>query len=356
MSAVFSAVEICERALRAIGAFPVTDSSADGAQLREAMFWLDLILAENAGTDNILFLLPSPIQAQFTLLNGTGNYDLTNALGATAPIDGVQFPVAAYLLIPSGRSVVGFSTPIPGTVAIGDAVVDMPNAQAVAPDTSVVAINTGANQITLSGPSTVAIGDTLQIGTSQLVCTGTVPVAGGYAGVGTVQRQPVPLVQRDVFLRARNPEEYGRPRMIYIDRVPDSQFYLHPFPAPTDTQLYIIELDVQTYAPNVAPAGVTGTQPQAEVLTNFRQAWQRYLVAQLSHDLGAGPIFKLPEPSLNRFGAMAAAAKERLLAFENREHEDTPPICEAFDRSHGYGDFNSLRDYGASWVDDGGYL
>lgn len=251
MSAVLSAVQICERALRAINAFPITDSSADGEQLREAMIWLDMILAENAGANKIFSLIPSPEQVFFNITNGTGNYDLTDALGANAPSDGVQDPLAAYIEFTNGD--------------------------------------------------------------------------------GVVVRHPIPIVPRAVYMSKRLPERNGRPEMVYIDRIPDNQLYIYPIPPSTDTNVYKLVLDVQTYAPNVAPAGVTGTQPQSEVITKFRQAWNRFFCFQLAHDLGSGPIFKLPEASLNRFGKVASTAKADLLAYENREHDDLPPIGEGWD-------------------------
>jgi hypothetical protein len=335
MSQVMSAKQVCETALRAINAFPITESSADGEQLREAMKWLDMILAQNAGANRLLFLIPAPGAVSFVLTNGIEQYDLANALGANAPVDGMQFPVAAYLLEPTGTSVVGFSASIPAGIAVGQAVTDVTSANLVPPGTTVAAINAAANQITLSGPSLVASGDALSFATTpsptQLVSTGTVGGPSYRAGTPTYRRRPIDIVTRDIFLAKRLPNENGRPHMVYIDRLPDNQLILFPTPLATDTQLYILELDVQTYAPNVAPAGVTGTQPQGEVLTNFRQAWNRYLCAQLAHDLGSGPIYKIGEASLNRFGNIAAQAKAELERFENREHEDTPPIGEAYD-------------------------
>jgi len=339
MSSVLSAKTVCERALRAIGAFPVTDSSADGEQLREAMLWLDLLLAENAGTDRLFFLVPATVS--FTLANGTAQYDLLDALGADAPIDGVQFPVAAYLVEATGSSNVGFNAAIPGTIAVGQTVTNLTTPANIPPGATVAAINPATNQITLSGPSTVATNDVLQFGSSPvttLTASGTINGAGMIAGTIHYTRHPVDIVKRDQFMREHRPQQHGHPRMVYIDRLPDNQLYLHPYPSPTDPVLFILQLDVQTYAPNVAPAGVTGTQPQGAALTKFRQAWQRYLVFQLSGDLGSGPIYKLPQASITNFYTQAAIAKDRLEAFENREHDDVPPICEPHDHDFGWHD------------------
>jgi hypothetical protein len=250
MTQVLTASQICERALRAIGAFPITESAADGEQLREAMSWLDLYMGQFAGANEIFFLVQQ--QLPIIITNGTGNYKLDNALGANLPIDGTQFPIEAYLKYSSGR------------------------------------------------------------------------------------RHPLHIATRSEFNSTHNPTETGPPRMIYIDRLPDPSLNIWPTPDAADTETYTILIDLQTYAPNVAPAGVTGTQPSGSVLTKFRQAWQRHLVCQLAHDLGSGPITKIGEASLNRFGKMASDAKAQLDAFENREHDDAPPICDAYDGSDFY--------------------
>lgn len=242
MSKVFTAKEIAERALRAIGAFPITQSSADGEQLREAMIWLDLNMAEIAGVTRLFSLVPATLE--FDITNGTSSYDLNTELGADLPTDRIQFPVDAWLEDEDGN------------------------------------------------------------------------------------RYPLKIVTRDVFEAVPDAAEQGQPTMIHIDRLPTPTLRIYPTPATTDTTTWTIKLVVQTYAPNVAPGGVTGTQPSASVLTGFRQAWQRWLIWQLASDIGSGPVFKLPSASIKDFGEKAKDARMALEAFENREHETTEPVCE----------------------------
>lgn len=333
MSATLSAVAICERSLRDIGAFPVTESAADGEQLREAMFRLDLIMAELAASTRLFNLIPQTLA--FTLLNGTGSYALFTALGSQLPADLIQFPVEAMLLVPQGTSVVAFSAALPGALAVSQTVTDLTNPASIPPGAVISAIDTVNKKVTLSAPSTAAGNDILQFGTpttpTNLVSTGTVGGTGLIAGTALYRRKVLPLVTRDEFNAIRKPADTGEPHIGYIDRTANPTLQVFPTPLATDPNLYMLRLDVQTYAPNVAPAGVTGTQPQGAVQHNFRVGWQRYLVAQLSHDLGSGAITKLPEASLNRFGKIAEGAKAELLAFENREHETTPPVGDAYD-------------------------
>lgn len=95
MSTPFTAKEICERALRLIGAFPIVDSQADAEELAEALTWLDLILAEMSGTELVFWLVPDTLTVPLSA--GVGTYDLLDAIGASAPRNGIEFPVGCWI-------------------------------------------------------------------------------------------------------------------------------------------------------------------------------------------------------------------------------------------------------------------
>ncbi len=101
MSSLFTAKEICERALRLIGAFPIVDSQADAEELAEALTWLDLIMAELSGTELVFWLVPDTLTVP--LSGGVGTYNLLNALGASAPRNGIEFPVECWIADASGN-------------------------------------------------------------------------------------------------------------------------------------------------------------------------------------------------------------------------------------------------------------
>jgi hypothetical protein len=244
MSRVLNAREICERALRAIGKFPVTDTAPDGEDLREALFWLDLVMAEVSGTTRLFFLIPASLS--LTLEAGEGTYNLSQTLGSEYPTDGIQFPVGAWLEDGQGN------------------------------------------------------------------------------------RTPLEIIGRQDWQDKPDRDETGTPCQIYIDRLPTPTLYTLPTLHEDDTGTWTVILDVQTYAPNVSPAGVSGTRPQGSVVHQFRQAWQRWLVYQLAHDLGSGPIVKIANSSIDHYGRQAAQAKAALLAFENREHDTMPPVAEPY--------------------------
>jgi hypothetical protein len=247
MSAVFTAAQVASTALRAIGSFPITESAPDGEHLREAMTWLDMLLAEKAGTMRIFQRVPATLS--FPIVNGTQAYNLYTALGSQLPADRIQFVIDAWMQDQSGT------------------------------------------------------------------------------------RYPIEIVNRQKFETVDLPSETGMPEWIYIDRqqppqVASPTLQIFPTPDVADPTVYTLFLEVQQYAPTVAPGGVTGTQPQSAVLHAFGVAWQRWMVFQLAHDLGSGPIVKIGEASLTRFEKTATAAMAKLEAFENREQETTPPIGE----------------------------
>lgn len=155
-------------------------------------------------------------------------------------------------------------------------------------------------------------------------------VIGAWLEDGNGNRSEIEIVTKQTFESVSKPTDTGVPTTIHIDRLNSPTLRIYPTPAASDTTAWALKLSVQKFAPNVAPAGITGTNLTNSNVHAFGQAWQRYLILQLAHDLGSGPIHKIAETSLNRFAGMAVESKRRLLAFENREHETTPPLCDAW--------------------------
>jgi hypothetical protein len=101
MSKLWKASGICERALRKIGAFSINDTAADPEELSEALYWLDLTVAELAGTERCHWLIPQTLS--IALSANTVSYDLSNSLGVGDPTDGVLFPIEAWVRDSSGN-------------------------------------------------------------------------------------------------------------------------------------------------------------------------------------------------------------------------------------------------------------
>ncbi|MCC6775633.1 MAG: hypothetical protein IT537_03195 [Hyphomicrobiales bacterium] len=141
-------------------------------------------------------------------------------------------------------------------------------------------------------------------------------------------RYPVEIVNQQKFETVCDPAESGPPAWINLDATASPTLRIFPIPATTDPSTYTLKLQVQKYAPDVAPGGVTGTMPLANVMHMFGQTWQRWMVFQLAHDVGCGPVYSIERERLDRFAAIAKVAKDKLDAFTNRTHETTDPVCE----------------------------
>lgn len=101
MADPFTAVEICEKALRKIGSFSINDTAADKEEVDEALSWLDACMSHLGGSSRIFFLVPGTLSLSLT--GGTASYDLTDELSASLDGLGVQFPISANLKDSSGN-------------------------------------------------------------------------------------------------------------------------------------------------------------------------------------------------------------------------------------------------------------
>src|SRR5574337_433999 len=101
MPLLFSARTVAERALRKIGSYSINDTGADPEELREALFWLDMIVAELAGTQKLFWLVQNEIA--ITLDATTASYDVEAEMGANAPDNGILSFSHAVLRDSSGN-------------------------------------------------------------------------------------------------------------------------------------------------------------------------------------------------------------------------------------------------------------
>lgn len=100
-SAVLSVADLCERALRKIGAYSINDTEADPEELQESMHWLDLVVAHLAGTRKCLWLIGGAVSVDLDA--DVSSYDLADAMGDGLPAGGVLFPISAYLSDENGN-------------------------------------------------------------------------------------------------------------------------------------------------------------------------------------------------------------------------------------------------------------
>lgn len=101
MSALYTAKQIAERALRKIGAYSINDSAADPAELEESLYWLDMAVGHLVETSRPKWLLPNTITKALTANQQT--YTLATLLGSDNPTDGVLYVTGVSLRDSSGN-------------------------------------------------------------------------------------------------------------------------------------------------------------------------------------------------------------------------------------------------------------
>lgn len=105
MSVLLTGRTVAERSLRKISAYSINDTGADPEEMREALSWLDMIVAELAGTKKLFWLVEDTIF--FDLDAGDGEYDVVTEMGANAPDNDILAVTHATL-----RDSAGIDTPL----------------------------------------------------------------------------------------------------------------------------------------------------------------------------------------------------------------------------------------------------
>lgn len=143
-------------------------------------------------------------------------------------------------------------------------------------------------------------------------------------------RYDIEIVGRKNWQDKSKPSETGVPCEVYIDRLTSPTLYTYPTLPDDETATYTLYLDVQTFSPDVSPGGVSGTQPSGSIKTEFRPAWQYWLIFKLAIALGIGPVTKVSPQTLKELKEEERVSFAKLEAFENREHDSEPPLTQAW--------------------------
>ena len=239
-SSIYTVKELCDRALRKIGAFSIRDDAADQDDLKEMMYWADMLVAHNAGKQRAFWLVAD---VEITLAEDDADYVLAEELNATLP-QGVQFPIAAMLEDDSGN------------------------------------------------------------------------------------RTPLSIVRNKEFRELSLPTTEGRPEIIWIDRLNGPTLHVYPVPGETEDGFTII-LTVQSFSPTVRPRNVNRDTALTNQKTDLRATWNLWFVTALAAEAGDGPVRMLPDQTIARWRSDALRLETELKAYENREHDDDPPIIKA---------------------------
>lgn len=102
-SSPYFAVEVAELALGQIGAFSVNDEAADPYELARTLRWLDIVLAEVAGTFTCWWLIKETIR--FPWPADTRTDTVANIMADFYPPAGIVNPISATLVDADGRAI-----------------------------------------------------------------------------------------------------------------------------------------------------------------------------------------------------------------------------------------------------------
>lgn len=259
---LFSQNEVCERALRKIGAFAIRSSGARPEELSEARYWLDMVVGHVAARKRTWWLVPTT--GQFTLVPGVANYDLNQVLTPAQAPSGVQFVIGVQVL-PVGVAALGSARTSGGTIG----------------------------------------------------STWMAPVDDEFdtPSYGANDYLNLPLVRREEWETLFDPTQTGNPQFCHVDRQQNPSITFAP--VPDSAGPYVVRVLFQSYSPDfVSPQGNTKLAP-------MRASWNLWLVTALARELGNGPIRKLPKDEVTE---MDAEARRLLFELESYDdHEQTGP-------------------------------
>jgi hypothetical protein len=141
-------------------------------------------------------------------------------------------------------------------------------------------------------------------------------------------RSAVAIVGRTEFdLRSRL-DTPGRPELVHIDRSLDPKLRAWPVIAVADFRLGLI---VQKLGPDLAPRDSSPRLNRSHQEHGLPATWQMWAVNELAIRLGDGPVRKLAGQTIAAWKAENLALKADLDAFQDAEHQNTPPITMSMD-------------------------
>lgn len=237
-----TARQICEGALRRIGAYSINDAAARPQDMDVALQLLDDLVGELSGTMECTWLLTSTLS--LALEADTASYDLKTKLGTAWPAQGIEYVREAWIEDETGT------------------------------------------------------------------------------------RGPIEIATRTKFENQSPQDQTGQPCLLHFDRLVPLPT-MRVWPVPVDAA-WTLKLVIQTLSPTVRG---TGPIPKADqtITSTLPSSWNRWAIHALAADCGSGPVRALQQARTSEYRAVAAQSKAELMAFQNREHETTPPITGSMD-------------------------
>lgn len=261
MSHLFSIGEICERALRKIGAFAIRSSGARPEEVEETRYWLDMVISHQTSRMRTWWMVPS--SGTFPLTAGIPSYDLNAALGTAQAPDGLQFIINTYLY----------------NTATGQDIHELPQLRRqewesrflVGPTTSLQDYDTAPEN----------------------------PYQWGY----------------DSGAPSINP---GVPTVCYIDRQQKPTIQVSP--TPDAAQPYGIRVLFQSLSTDFADQN----RPLNDRTYKLRTAWNLWVITATAAQIANGPVRKLPADEVADMKKEAMELRNDLEAYENQEQANEP--------------------------------
>ena len=255
---IMSENEICERALRKIGATAIRSAGSRAEEIAEAKYWLDMEIGHIAARKRTWWLVPQT--AVFTLTPNVWSYDLNQVLTPQQSLNGIQAVVDIWLAT-SGVAGPDQYPNIPGWLPVSDDSGVFPEVE-----------------------------------------------PNGLIRLGHVRRQEWESVQ---VVELPTGTQTGSPRFYYVDRA--DRPTLKVSPCPDTNGPYTLRVLFQTYSPDFVSA-------QGNVrLAMLRQTWNLCIVTRLAHQLGNGPIRKLPADEVRDMMAEGNSLLTDLEAYDDEE-------------------------------------
>lgn len=255
MSRVFSANEICERALRKIGAYAIRSSGARAEEMEETRYWLDMVIGHLSARKRTWWLVPTT--GSFKLLPNISNYDLNQALGPQQAPNGIG---------------------------------------------AVISVQIVTNGVASGGPDSYP---------NALGWPGNGDEAGDIISVGPNGLPNIPIVRRQEFEAMVDATGRGAPRACYVDRHQSPSITFTPVPDGAST--YTARIVFQSYAPDLT------TRQGNTKLGEFRTAWYLHLVTATAYEIANGPVRKLPKDEVMEMKQEALRLLADLEAYDDQE-------------------------------------
>lgn len=316
---VLTVNEICERALRKIGATAIRSAGSRDAEVTETKYWLDMVVGRIAARQRSWWLVPQT--AMVTLTPGVWSYDLNQLLGPQQAKDGIQAVVDvwmgasgaggpdAYPNVPgwlpaTDDTQVGPQVEPNGMIRLGHVrrqewesiqVVDLP----VSGSGSGLPSDMTPDWLWLPSPPASAPSSAPPWWNPLAAWP---PVSWPPSPWPFTPSPPAPMLPAMApsfwnpayywpptpapILPSGTGTQFGCPRFVYIDRGDRPTLQVSPCPDWNNT--YTLRVLFQTYSPDFVSAQ-GGTR-----MGLLRETWNLCIVTLTAHQVGNGPVRKLP--------------------------------------------------------------